>query len=66
VALELAADAQVDIYRHEDIPLTPENVAVVKTWLLIRREAHDLARKIQAGAQQLDATRKSAGTRLHA
>lgn len=65
VALELAQDAQVDIYRHEDIPLIPETVAVVKTWLLIRRQAHNLAREIQDKARTMARNTHAAGTRLH-
>lgn len=54
VALELAADVGVDVYRHEQIDLTPENVAVVKTWLLIRRQALALAQQIRAAAAELE------------
>ncbi len=52
VALELASDLGVDIFRLEGLPMEQPYLDFAKCWAMMRREAIGLARDISRAAQE--------------
>ena len=55
VALELASDLNVNIFRLERLPMREPFLTVVKGWALLRREANARAAQITAAGQATEA-----------